>query len=147
MQEGLRDVARALHGPKDSGVQPEDIIGQFFSLTGGPSVKSARPSGRASADKMNELVVSEDEGLSWGGRGELLAVFSVEVRPGRHSFRVLAISVSHSRSITPKDGLPGVHHEFKHVLGVGNDGICWGGVWDMCDRGFVVVPVLSVGAG
>ena len=147
MQEGLRDVARALHCPKDSGVQPEDIIGQFFSLTGGPSVESARPSGRASADKMNELVVSEDKGLSWGGRGELLAVFSVEVRPGRHSFRVLAISMSRARSIPPQDGFPGINHELEHVFGVGDDGISWGDVGNMCNRRVVVVPVVGVGAG
>ena len=146
MQEGLGDVARALHCPKDSGVQPEDIIGQFFGLTGGPSVKSARPSGRASADKMNELVVGEDKRLSWGGRGELLTVFSVEVRPGRHSFRVLAISVSCASAIPPQDGFPGIDHELEHVFGVGDDGICWGGVGYVRERWVMVVTVVGVGA-
>ena len=147
MQEGLGDVARALHSPKDSGVQPEDIVGQFFGLSGGPSVEPARASGRASADEMNELVISEDKGLGWGGRGELLAVFSVEVRPGRHSFRVLAISVSCASAIPPQDGFPGVDHELEHVFGVGDDGIGWGGVGYVRERWVVGVTVVGVGTG
>ena len=147
MQEGLRDVARALHCPQDCGVQPEDIIGQFFGLSGGPSVEPACASGRASADKMNELVISEDKGLSWGGRWELLAVFSVEVRPGWHSFRVFAISVSCASAIPPQDGFPGIDHESEHVFGVGDDGISWGDVGYVRERWVMVFTVVGVRAG
>ena len=96
---------------------------------------------------MNELVISEDKGLSWGGRWELMSVFSVEVRPGWHGFRMFAISVSCSSAITPQDGFPGVDHEIEHVFGVGDYGISWGDVGYVRERWDAVFTVIGVRAG
>ena len=55
MQEGLGDVSSALHGPKDLGVKPQDVVRQFLSLSGRPTIEPACASGRTGANKMNEL--------------------------------------------------------------------------------------------
>ena len=145
MQEGLRDVTSALHGPKDCGVQPQDVVRQFLSFSGRPSIEPAGASGRTGANKMNELVVGEDKRLGWRRRGELLAIFVVEVRPGWHSLCVLPVTVAHTCAVPSKDGFPGVNHELEHVFSVGNDGVCRGDIRDMRQRWAVVAAVVSVG--